>query len=98
MILEHAVLNVSAGRQSEFEIAMRSAVPLISASPGFLGIEVRRNIKMPNQYLLLVRWEKIEDHTQGFRMSERYQEWKALLHEYYVPFPVVDYFGDPIGV
>jgi heme-degrading monooxygenase HmoA len=97
MILEHAVLNVNAGRESEFEIAMRSAVPLISASSGFLGIEVRRNIKVANQYLLLVCWEKVEDHTQGFRMSERYKGWKVLLHEFYAPFPTVEHFGDVIA-
>jgi heme-degrading monooxygenase HmoA len=93
MILEHAVLHVMAGREAEFEAALNRAVPLISVSPGFLEIEVRRNAKVPNQYLLLARWEKIEDHTEGFRKSERYMQWKALLHGFYDPFPVVEHFG-----
>jgi hypothetical protein len=29
--------------------------------------------------LLLVRWRRLEDHTEGFRKSQPYQRWKALL-------------------
>jgi hypothetical protein len=34
----------------------------------------------------------IEDHTEGFRKSEAYQEWKALLHPFYDPMPMVEYY------
>jgi heme-degrading monooxygenase HmoA len=96
MILEHAVLNVIGGLEVEFETALRKAIPLISASPGFLGFELRRNAKTMNQYLLLVRWKTIEDHTEGFRKSDRYVEWKALLHKFYEPFPVVAHFDEVV--
>ena len=43
-------------------------------------------------FLLLVEWETIEAHTEGFRNSEAYQEWRALLHHFYDPFPVVEHF------
>ena len=54
MILESALLNVKPGRESDFEDAMRAARPLIAATPGFQGIEVRPCIETPNRYLLLV--------------------------------------------
>ncbi|PEL50642.1 antibiotic biosynthesis monooxygenase, partial [Bacillus toyonensis] len=44
------------------------------------------------KYLLLVQWETLEDHTVGFRQSEQYQKWKALLHHFYDPFPTVEHF------
>ncbi|HEX3487338.1 MAG TPA: antibiotic biosynthesis monooxygenase, partial [Micropepsaceae bacterium] len=72
MIVESAVLTVKAGQEPAFEIALKSALPLIEATPGFIGIEVRPCVETPNQYLLLVRWEKLEDHTVGFRQSDRY--------------------------
>ncbi|MBD4078880.1 antibiotic biosynthesis monooxygenase, partial [Xanthomonas citri pv. citri] len=71
-------------------------VPLIAASPGFLGIEVRRPADRPGPYLLLVRWDDIASHRDGFRRSERYQEWRALLHGFYDPMPEVAYFGPSI--
>jgi len=96
MILEHAVLNVIKGQERAFEAAMQKAAPLISASPGFLGMEVRQNASVQNQYLLLVRWESTAHHTEGFRTSDRYQHWKALLHHCYELFPEVSHFDAPI--
>jgi heme-degrading monooxygenase HmoA len=95
VILETAVLNVRAGQEADFEAAMKRARPLIAASAGFLSMEVRRCIETPNRYLLLVAWEKLEDHTTGFRQSARYQEWRALLHHFYDPFPLVEHYEAP---
>jgi heme-degrading monooxygenase HmoA len=93
LILEHAVLQVKPGQEALFEAAMRQAVPLIAASEGFGGIEVRPCLETPGRYLLLVRWTSVEAHEQGFRGSSRYQQWKALLHGFYEPFPIVQHYG-----
>ena len=74
---------------------MEEARPFISTTPGFLGMEVRPCIEKPNLYLLLVRWEKIEDHEIGFRRSDRYPKWSQLLHGFYEPFPEVLHFAAP---
>jgi len=65
MILEHALLTVKPGQASAFEDAMSKAAPLIAASPGFLGLEVRPSIEAPGTYLLLVRWESLTEHDPG---------------------------------
>lgn len=93
MILEAAILSVRPGEEAAFERAMVEARGLIAASPGFRGIEVRPCLERPGQYLLLVRWETLEDHTEGFRGSDRYQAWKARLHHFYEPFPTVEHYG-----
>ncbi|MCC6467008.1 MAG: antibiotic biosynthesis monooxygenase [Alphaproteobacteria bacterium] len=97
MILEAAVLNVKQGQGAAFERAMAEARPLIAATPGFKGIEVRPCLETPGRYLLLVWWEKLEDHTVGFRQSDRYREWRERLHHFYEPFPLVEHYADPIG-
>ena len=89
MILEHAILNVKAGEAPAFEIAMREALPLISATPGFISLEVLPCVETPGRYLLLVQWQTLEAHTQGFRGSDRYDKWRKLLHHFYDPFPTV---------
>lgn len=96
MILEHALLNVKPGRFAAFETAMAEAAPLIAASPGFLGLEVRPAVEQVGTYLLLVRWETVADHDPGFRRSDRYQRWKELLHDFYEPFPEVLHFSEPL--
>ena len=75
---------------------MEKAKPLIAASPGFLGIEVRPSAVSSGTYLLLVRWQSIADHRDGFRRSDRYREWRDLLHHFYDTMPSVSYFGDPL--
>ena len=84
------------GQSLAFEVAMRKAVPLISASDGFLGIEVLPCIERPGRYLLLVKWTDVDAHEIGFRESERYQEWKLLLHGFYMPFPEVQHNRESI--
>jgi heme-degrading monooxygenase HmoA len=97
VILEHALLDVKPGEGAAFEAAMREAVALIGASPGFGGMEVRPSVETPGRYLLLVRWGSVEDHDPGFRGSDRYLKWKALLHHFYAPFPTVEHFAEPIA-
>jgi heme-degrading monooxygenase HmoA len=96
VILEAAILNVRAGREDEFEVAMSRARPLIAATPGFGGLHVHRCIETPNRYLLLVEWQTLEDHTVGFRQSERYRQWRDLLHHFYDPFPAVEHYEDAL--
>ena len=92
MILEAAFLQVVTGREAEFEAAFRQASPIIASMKGYLSHELQRCLEVPGKYLLLVRWERLEDHTVGFRQSPQYQEWKRLLHHFYDPFPTVEHF------
>lgn len=92
MILEHALLPVVPGRETEFEEAFAQAKEIIAAMPGFAGLTLSRCLERPSGYLLLVQWERLEDHTEGFRGSPGYQQWRALLHHFYEPFPVVEHF------
>jgi heme-degrading monooxygenase HmoA len=92
VITEHALLDVVPGRELEFAEAMERAKSLIAASPGFVSLRVERCVERPSRFLLLVEWERLEDHTEGFRGSPAYEEWRAALHHFYDPFPVVEHF------
>ena len=96
MILEHAILNVKEGQAAAFESALRGALPLIKATPGFIRLAIKPCVENANRYLLLVEWQNLEDHTTGFRGSDRYLIWRALLHHFYDPFPVVEHYGDAV--
>lgn len=91
MILEVALLTVRAGEYDAFEAALKEASPIIAASKGYLSHELQRCIETPGRYVLLVRWETLEDHTIGFRGSEAYQRWRAALHHFYDNFLVEHY-------
>lgn len=92
MILEAAMLNVKEGLENEFEASFKEASLIISTMQGYISHELHRCLEAKGKYLLLVRWNSLEDHTIGFRGSPEYQEWKRLLHHFYAPFPTVEHF------
>jgi heme-degrading monooxygenase HmoA len=98
MILEVAVLFVKAGEEKQFEQDFKVAGQFISSVKGYLGHSLKKCIEQESKYILLVDWEKLEDHTIGFRTSEQYQEWRKLLHQYYNPLPVVEHYETVVEV
>ena len=92
MILEAVMLNVKSGMEEEYEEAFRQASEIIASMKGYISHELQRCIEVEGKYLLLVKWETLEDHTVGFRESNEYQKWKELLHRFYDPFPTVEHF------
>ncbi|MFA5884089.1 MAG: antibiotic biosynthesis monooxygenase [Acidimicrobiia bacterium] len=98
MILELAILDVRPGTTEAFEAAFAEAKSIISAMPGFDHLELRRGLELPDRYVLLVGWDRLEDHTEGFRGSPEYDRWRALLHEFYDPFPTVEHYEAVVAV
>jgi heme-degrading monooxygenase HmoA len=92
VILEVAILDVRPGQASEFERAFAEATPLIAGMPGFRHLDLQRCVETEHRYVLLVGWDRLEDHTEGFRESPEYQQWRELLHHFYDPFPTVEHY------
>lgn len=92
MIQEVALLYVKKRAEKQFEKDFEIAGQYISSIQGYLGHSLRKCIEQENKYILLVDWEKLEDHTIGFKQSAHYLEWEKLLHHYYDPFPIVEHF------
>ncbi len=92
MILEVAILDVKAGLEQEFEHNFAKAQTIITSMKGYVSHQLQHCIEKPSRYILLVNWETLADHEQGFRQSAEYQEWKALLHHFYDPFPTVEHY------
>ena len=93
MVPEHALLPVVPGREADFE-AFAEARSLVAASPGFRRLSMSGCLERPGTCLLLVEWERLENHTGGFRGSVAYQRWRELLHSSYAPFPTVEHFRE----
>ena len=89
MILEAAPLHVKPGQSHAFEAAFGEAQAIIASMPGYRSHELQRCLEREGIYLLLVRWDSVAAHEEGFRKSPEYQRWKALLHHFYEPFPTV---------
>lgn len=92
MILEVALLDIIPSQNLAFESAFAEAQAILRSQKGYMSHELQHCMEKENRYILLVRWQTLEDHTIGFRQSDDYQTWKKLLHHFYAPFPVVEHY------
>lgn len=95
MMLEHALLRVTSGEESNFEASMREALAIIESAEGCFGAEVRHQAEDESVYLLLVRWSSIEAHM-AFRETELFSAWRSLTHHFYSVTPSVTHFREPL--
>jgi heme-degrading monooxygenase HmoA len=94
-MLEHVVVAVTPGRETEFEASAREALPILDTAAGCSGGEFRRQAEDASKYLLLIRWSSIEAHM-AWRDTDDFQRWRALTHPYYAETPVVTHFHEPL--
>jgi heme-degrading monooxygenase HmoA len=92
MVLERAVINVPAGQETAFEAAFERGKAVITASPGCRSARLHRGIESPSQYLLLVEWDRLDDHLVGFRQSPRFDDWRAIVGPFFDSPPEVDHY------
>jgi quinol monooxygenase YgiN len=93
MILEHADLRIDPARAADFEAAIAlGASTIIAASSGFRSYTVQRSQESPGRYLLMVVWDRLEDHMVGFRQSDAFTRWRAIVGPFFLQPPAVEHF------
>jgi heme-degrading monooxygenase HmoA len=92
MVLERALIQVVAGQELEFERSLIEAREVIAKAAGFRSIRVLRGIESPQVYLLLIEWDSLEAHTEGFRGSELFAQWRALIGPHFDGSPQVEHY------
>ncbi len=92
MVTEVAVLQVKENESPNFEVAFHKAQLIITVMKGYIKHELLKCIEAKEKYILIIRWQTLEDHTEGFRKSVEYNQWKRLLHHFYKPFPIVEHY------
>ena len=96
MIDEHAWLTITPGREDEFFDSITSVLPLIEATPGCHGAELRRQIENPSIFLLMVRWDSVDAHM-AFRASVPFETWKAHTAPFYGAPSEVTHFSEVLS-
>lgn len=93
MILELADIRIHPGQNAAFEEAItRAASTLIVSAKGAQGYKINRGIESPERYVLQIFWDTLEDHTVGFRQSDLFTQWRAIIGPFFASPPVVEHF------
>ena len=66
MVLEVADIQVTPGAEEDFANAYRSIKYVLTSTPGFRSARMTRSVESPSRFVLLVEWDSVEAHEQGF--------------------------------
>jgi len=89
MIREIANIRVRSGHAQAFEQGVAQARALFERAKGCGGVQLHRQVEEPLCYTLVVQWDSVEDHMVHFRESSDFQQWRALVAEYFDGAPAV---------
>jgi heme-degrading monooxygenase HmoA len=94
MVLEIARFSIVPGQEDDFAAAYAHARELLVTSPGCRTIRMTRGIESPSTFVLMVEWDSLDAHEVGFRQSERFPAWRALIGPYFAEAPAVEHYTD----
>lgn len=94
MILEVVRWDVKPNFTKEFEKAFKDVQTILSGMKGYKSHQIRKCIEKQNRYMLLVKWETLEDHTTGFQKSDEYQVYRNAIHEFFEPTTLLEHYEE----
>ncbi|HEX4721106.1 MAG TPA: antibiotic biosynthesis monooxygenase family protein [Pseudonocardiaceae bacterium] len=83
MIVEYIRYTVPADQAAQFERAYDEAATHLLASPNCLGYDVARCSEEPASYIVRIHWDSSEGHIEGFRRSEHFAPFFALVKPFF---------------
>ena len=93
MVLEIAQFEITPGAEEAFEAAYAKGRSLLAETPGFRDARMTRGVESPSRFVLLVEWDTVEAHEVGFRGSDRFATWRALIGPHFAAPPVVEHYA-----
>jgi quinol monooxygenase YgiN len=91
MITEYADFTIDPQKEPAFLEAVAKAAPIFRAAKGCQSMRLDRVIERSGVFRLIVTWATLADHTEGFRNSEGFAQWRALAGPFFVAPSVVEH-------
>ncbi len=92
MVTEIAVFQVVPGKEDAFAEGIQKGVAVVRRDAGCRSVTVHRCIEDPARFLLIVEWDNLEAHTEGFRKSPLFAEYRSHINGLFVDNPVVHHY------
>jgi quinol monooxygenase YgiN len=66
-----------------FETAYQKAEPILQGSNHCLGYRLLRGYEEPENWILIIQWDSVQGHEQGFRKEPAFREFFALVKPFF---------------
>ncbi|MFC3495592.1 antibiotic biosynthesis monooxygenase family protein [Glycomyces rhizosphaerae] len=94
MVLEVAEIKIIPGQEEGFKEAYRTARELVKVSPGLRSMRMTQGVESPSRFVLLIEWDSVEAHEQGFRETDRFPKWRESIGPFFAEPPLVEHVAD----
>jgi heme-degrading monooxygenase HmoA len=94
MVLEVALIDITPGQELDFAATYAQAKSILATTPGLRSVRMTQGIETPSRFVLLVEWDTVEAHSENFRATERFGQWRGMIGPYFANPPHVEHFND----
>ncbi len=94
MVLEVAEIKITPGQEDAFKEAYRSAREFVQVSPGLRSMRMTQGVENPSRFVLLIEWDSVEAHNEGFRETDRFPKWREAIGPFFAEPPFVEHTVD----
>jgi quinol monooxygenase YgiN len=75
--------QIGEGNAQAFEKAYQKAESILQTSKHCLGYRMLRGQEETQNWILLIEWDSVEGHEQGFRKEPSFREFFALVKPFF---------------
>jgi quinol monooxygenase YgiN len=83
VITEVIRYQVPAEQAQAFEASYQKAEIILRSSKHCSGYQLLRGIEEPENWILLLQWDSVEGHEQGFRQEPRFHQFLELVKPFF---------------
>lgn len=94
MITEIALFTAASGKEEALGAAILNGLEIIRQHPECVAARVERCIEQPGQYAVINSWTSLEAHTESFRSSPLFPQWRGQLSGLFSGQPVVFHYQE----
>ena len=93
MITEVAIFQAVPGKEEAFAQGIQRGAEVVRRDAGCRSVVIYRCIEDHARFLLVIQWESLEAHTEGFRKSPRFAEYRSHINGLFAEgSPVVHHY------
>ena len=96
-VIEVTSFEVNEGSESDFHQGLTSSLPILMRQSGYVGHHLGASVELPQLFWLIVHWERLEDHTEGFRKSEAFETFVGAFRPFLAKPAMVSHFSSTPG-
>lgn len=83
MIIEYIRYQIPANHHAEFLDAYRSAGQELGASTHCIRYEISQGVEEPDNFVIRIEWNSVEEHEKGFRTSAEFGPFFAKVKPFF---------------